>query len=153
MIVAQHYITYCITNTESLTHSTQQLSSKPSWPLLGNLQALLRSSRYFCLWHGTRSQSYTELLPDPPTVTQIQEQHFNAEIIESLSTLHRIFHCIHHHLCAWICYFLTLSLMSLAMSKCLWQQTTASSNRPSTFNVFPRFPLALASPSRSPIVL
>lgn len=51
------------------------------------------------------------------------------------------------------CVFLTLSLMSLAMSKCLWQQTTASSNLPSTFNVLPRFPLALASPSRSPIVL
>lgn len=49
--------------------------------------------------------------------------------------------------------YLTLSFMSLAMSKCLWQQTTASSNLPNTFNVLPRFPLALASPSRSPIVL
>lgn len=39
------------------------------------------------------------------------------------------------------------------MSRCLWQQTTASSKRPNTFSVLPRFPLALASPSRSPIVL
>lgn len=57
------------------------------------------------------------------------------------------------HTTPWILCRLTLSLVSLAMSKCLWQQTMASSNRPNTFNVLPRFPLALASPSRSPIVL
>lgn len=138
MIVWQHCITNRLTNPKLLTHSTQLPSSKPPWPLLGSLQALLRSSRRFCLWHGTRSQSYTELLPVPPTVTQIHDQHINAKILDSVVGTR----CLP-----------TLSLMSLAMSKCLWQQTTASSNRPSTFNVFPRFPLALASPTRSPIVL
>lgn len=52
--------------TEWLTHSTLLPSSVLSWPPRGNLQAQLRSSRYFSLWHGTRSQSYTELVPDPP---------------------------------------------------------------------------------------
>lgn len=47
----------------------------------------------------------------------------------------------------------TLSPCSWAMSRCLWQQTTASSKRPRTLSVLPRFPLALASPMRSPMVL
>lgn len=47
----------------------------------------------------------------------------------------------------------TLSPCSWAMSRCRWQQTTASSKRPSTLSVLPRFPLALASPMRSPMVL
>lgn len=51
---------------QSLTHNTRLPSSVPSWPPLGNLRAQLHSNRYFCLWHGTRSQSYTELAPDPP---------------------------------------------------------------------------------------
>lgn len=51
---------------QSLTHSTRLPSSEPSSPPLGNLRAQLHSSRYFCLWHGTHSRSYTELAPDPP---------------------------------------------------------------------------------------
>lgn len=47
----------------------------------------------------------------------------------------------------------TLSPCSWAMSRCRWQQTAASSKRPSTLSVLPRFPLALASPMRSPMVL
>lgn len=65
----------------------------------------------------------------------------------------KTYYLMHHIFGSCVFRYLTLSLMSLAMSKCLWQQTTASSNLPSTFNVLPRFPLALASPSRSPIVL
>lgn len=49
--------------------------------------------------------------------------------------------------------FITLSPCSWEISKCLWQQTTASSKRPNTFKVFPRFPLAFPSPILSPIVL
>lgn len=48
---------------------------------------------------------------------------------------------------------ITLSPCSREMSKCLWQHTTASSNCPRIFRVFPRLPLALASPIRSPMVL
>ena len=46
-----------------------------------------------------------------------------------------------------------MSPCSWAMSRCRWQQTMASSKRPSTLSVLPRFPLALASPMRSPMVL
>lgn len=47
----------------------------------------------------------------------------------------------------------TLSPCSWEMSRCLWQQTAASSNWPRIFRVLPRLPLALASPIRSPMVL
>lgn len=47
----------------------------------------------------------------------------------------------------------TLSPCSRATSRCRWQHTMASSKRPSTLSVLPRFPLALASPMRSPRVL
>ena len=126
----------------------------PSWPPLENLQALLRSSRYFFLWHGTRSQSYTEPSPGPPNTHSRKRCHcVNAGLVWTSHLHYRTFQLKHVHGCAGIPRTPTLSLMSRAMSKCLWQQTTASSNRPSTFNVLPRFPLALASPSRSPIVL
>lgn len=46
-----------------------------------------------------------------------------------------------------------LSPSSFESSKCLLQHKTASSNRPITFKVFPKFPEDLASPNLSPIVL
>lgn len=55
-----------ITQHHSLTRSTPLPSSVPSWPPLENLQVRLHSSRYSCLWRGTHSRSYTELVPDPP---------------------------------------------------------------------------------------
>lgn len=122
-----------------------------SWPPLENLLAPLRSSRYSFLWRGTRSRSYTEIVPDPPDISPGRTCIFPVLKIDVFSHTPHIFFL----LLTWslLLQYLTLSFMSLAMSKCLWQQTTASSNRPKTFNVLPRFPLALASPSRSPIVL
>lgn len=49
-----------------LTRSTRLPSWGPPWPPLGNLQVRRRSSRCFCLWRGTRYQSCTALVPDPP---------------------------------------------------------------------------------------
>lgn len=48
---------------------------------------------------------------------------------------------------------LTLSLVSREMRRWHSQQAIASSNFPRTFNVFPIFPHAFASPKRSPILL
>lgn len=48
---------------------------------------------------------------------------------------------------------ITLSPNSLAISKWRLQQIIASSKLPITFNVFPKFPLDLASPGLSPRVL
>lgn len=49
--------------------------------------------------------------------------------------------------------FYTLSPCSHEISRCLWQQAMASSYCPRTLRVLPKFPLALASPIRSPIDL
>lgn len=75
---------------QPLTRSTQLPSSVPSWPPLGNLQAQLHSSRYFCLWHGTRSQSYTELAPDPPNRICMTCRRWRLMSSESAHTLQNI---------------------------------------------------------------
>lgn len=53
--------------THQLTHSTLQLSSGLSWPLLETLLALLQSSRCSCPWRGKRFRNYTALEPAQPT--------------------------------------------------------------------------------------
>lgn len=77
---------------QSLTHSTRLPSSEPSSPPLGNLRAQLHSSRYFCLWHGTHSRSYTELAPDPPDTSTGRTCQSSGCVLNA-PTNYRMFQC------------------------------------------------------------
>lgn len=121
-----------------MLHFTSQREFFHCWP------EMLRTTNPHFPFPSSPSQQNEkgELHPAAPseshlhqiTFTDLQTGHFRSQEIFPVGTI-------------------TLSPCSREMSKCLWQQTTASSNCPRIFRVFPRLPLALASPIRSPMVL
>lgn len=155
LIRHRHIHTYTFTRTVLCSHSLIVLGCLPQshhhllWEISG-LSSTPADTFAFGMVHipeVIQSSRLTHL-------TRVQEEHVRAvDVFWMPPQTTGCFSVNNDHEYHKVSHSLTLSLMSRAMSKCLWQQTTASSNRPSTFNVLPRFPLALASPSRSPIVL
>lgn len=102
-----------------LTHSTLLLSSVPSWHLLGNLRAQLRSSRYFCLWHGTHSQNYRVPSLAPPNRKHEWWRSLSSETLKYMNTN------------IWLLFFIAYFLEYVASPchSCLWLCPSASDSK------------------------